>query len=138
GVLWYSVGASRGYEMFAGCMELTGAVLLFIPRLALLGAMVTFADSVQIFTLNMTYDVPVKLFSFHLVLMSLVLMAPEVPRLLKVLVLNRTAPPSTQPPLVSGLTARRVVFALQLLFGAYVIVTNFNQAKVSWTSYGGG
>ena len=34
----------------------------------------------QIFTLNMTYDVPVKLFSFHLILMSLVLMAPEASR----------------------------------------------------------
>jgi hypothetical protein len=28
----------------------------------------------------MTYDVPVKLFSFHLVLMSLVVLAPDVRR----------------------------------------------------------
>jgi len=56
GVLWYSVGASPGWERFAGSMELTAAVLLFIPRLSLLGAMVCFADAVQIFTLNMTYE----------------------------------------------------------------------------------
>ena len=30
-----------------------GGILLFIPRLATLGAMVTFAAAVQIFTLNM-------------------------------------------------------------------------------------
>src|SRR5262249_44254154 len=59
GVLWYSIGASFPYERFAGSMELTAAVLLFIPRLWMLGAMVLVADSVQIFTLNMTYDVPV-------------------------------------------------------------------------------
>jgi len=59
GVLWYSVGASAGWERFAGSMEIAAAVLLFVPRLSLLGAMVCFADAVQIFTLNMTYDVPV-------------------------------------------------------------------------------
>src|SRR5215831_9255327 len=99
GVLWYSVGASFPYERFAGCMELTAAVLLFIPRLSTLGAMVLVADSIQIFTLNMTYDVPVKLFSFHLILMGLVLLAPEMRRLLNVLVLNRPAGPSSMPPL---------------------------------------
>ena len=83
GVLWYSIGASRPYEIFAGCAELLGGILLFVPRLALLGALVALAVSVQIFTLNMTYDVPVKLFSFHLILMSLVLIAPEVSRLLE-------------------------------------------------------
>ena len=30
GVLWYSIGASRPYEIFAGCAELAGGVLLFI------------------------------------------------------------------------------------------------------------
>ena len=44
GVLWYSIGASKSYEMFAGFMELACGVLLFVPRLATLGALVTFAD----------------------------------------------------------------------------------------------
>src|SRR4029077_1389650 len=94
GVLWASIGASKGYEMFAGFMELIAGTLLFIPQLATLGAMVSFADSVQIFTLNMTSDVPVKLFSFQLVLMSLFLIAPEASRIANVLVFNRTADPS--------------------------------------------
>src|SRR4030095_15710143 len=56
GVLWASVGASFPYERFTGAMELAAAVLLFIPRLSMLGAMVLVADSIQIFVLNMTYD----------------------------------------------------------------------------------
>ena len=48
GVLWASIGASGSYQRFAGIMELTGGILLFIPWLAILGAMVTFADAVQI------------------------------------------------------------------------------------------
>jgi hypothetical protein len=133
GVLWASIGASTGYERFAGFMELAGGILLFVPRLATLGAMVTFSDAVQIFTLNMTYDVPVKLFSFHLILMSLVLLAPETSRIANVLVFNRTADPSTQPPLFRGRRAVVVALVVQLAFGAYLVAMNYRGARQSWT-----
>jgi hypothetical protein len=138
GVLWYSIGASRAYEIFAGCAEMTAGILLFIPRLATLGALVCLADSIQIFTLNMTYDVPVKLFSFHLILMSLFLIAPDAARLANVLVFNRTADPSTQPPLVRGRRGRRILLAAQLVFGAYLVFMNLKGATEAWTAYGGG
>ncbi|HET7698250.1 MAG TPA: hypothetical protein VFK57_21220 [Vicinamibacterales bacterium] len=138
GVLWYSIGASPAYERFAGFMELAGGVLLFIPQLSLVGALITMADSVQIFTLNMTYDVPVKLFSFHLLLMSLALVAPEARRLIRVLVLNRTAEPSTQPPLFRGTRARRIAVGLQLAFGAYIVGMNVYEANQSWSRFGAG
>ena len=138
GVLWYSIGASPAYERFAGFMELAGGVLLFIPQLSIVGALVTMADTVQIFTLNMTYDVPVKLFSFHLLLMSLLLLAPEAPRLMRVLVLNKTAGPSSQPPLFSGRRARRIALGLQLAFGAYIVGMNLYEANQSWWRFGPG
>ena len=93
GVLWASIGASSAYERFAGVAELSAAVCLFIPRLSLVGALILLADSIQIFVLNMTYDVPVKLFSFHLILMALLLIAPEARRIANVLIFNRTAEP---------------------------------------------
>jgi hypothetical protein len=138
GVLWYSVGASFPYERFAGAMELTAAVLLFIPRLSMLGAMVLVADSIQIFTLNMTYDVPVKLFSFHLILIGLVLLAPEMRRLFQVLVFNRGTHPSTLPPLARGVVMRRALVAAQLVFGAVVIWQNYSQAIEDWKTRGAG
>jgi hypothetical protein len=138
GVLWYSIGSSRSYEMFAGITELAGGILLFVPGLRILGALVTLAASVQIFTLNMTYDVPVKLFAFHLILMCLVLLAPEAKRIMRVLVLNKTAEPSTQPPLFRGMRARRAAFAVQLLLGAYIVGMNAVDARESWYARGGG
>jgi hypothetical protein len=138
GVLWFSIGASSSYEMFAGSMELVGGVLLFVPHLATLGAMVTFAVAVQIFTLNMTYDVPVKLLSFHLILMSLLLIAPEAARIAKVLVLNRTAGPSAQPPLFRRQALVFVAVALQLVYGGYIGWTNYGDARQSWRERGGG
>jgi hypothetical protein len=76
GVLWYSIGASFPYERFTGIVEVLGGSLLFVPRTQLAGALVLIGATFQVFMLNMTYDVPVKLFSFHLFVMSAVLLAP--------------------------------------------------------------
>ncbi len=138
GVLWYSIGASFPYERFAGSMELTAAVLLFIPRLSMLGAMVLVADSVQIFTLNMTYDVPVKLFSFHLILIGLYLLAPEMRRLLNVLVLDRAVGPSAMPPLARRPAVGWALVAAQVVFGCYVLVTALVGARQSFATFGAG
>jgi hypothetical protein len=138
GVLWASMGASRPYEIFTGCAELTAGILLFVPRLAMLGALVCLVDSIQIFTLNMTYDVPVKLFSFHLILMALLLLAPDASRLMNVLVLNRVAGPSTIPPLVRSRRGARLLLAAQLLLGAYIVGMNFYSGVQAWGRYGGG
>src|SRR4029079_8034538 len=115
GVLWSSIGASPGYERFAGSMEATAATLLFMPPTATLGAAVAFADAVQILMLNLTYDVPVKLFAFHLLLLSLFLLAPEIPRILNVFVFDRATLPSTPPPIVNARRGRRVLAAAQIV-----------------------
>ena len=138
GVLWYSVGAAHAYESFAGCAELLGGTLLFLPRTATLGALVCLAESIQIFMLNITYDVPVKLFSFHLILLSLFLLSPEMPRLVSVLLLNRTAGPSTQPPLFTSRRANRIAVALQAVFGAYLIGMNLYADARAYYQRGGG
>jgi hypothetical protein len=124
--------------MFAGCAELAAGILLFVPGLATLGALICLLDVIQILVLNMTYDVPVKLFAFHLILMSLVLLAPETSRLANVLVLDRTANPSRQPTLLSGGRANWVALAVQLVFGAYLVGMNTYGVAQGWKRYGGG
>lgn len=138
GVLWASIGASRSYEIFTGALEMAAAVLLFIPQTALLGAVLATACMAEIFTLNMTYDVPVKLFSFHLVLMSLFLLAPDAKRLVNVLVLNRPADVSPVPPLGSTPRRLRVGIALQLVFGLLLVAQGLNNSVSAWRNFGGG
>jgi hypothetical protein len=46
--------------------------------------------------LNMSFDVPVWILSFHMLLMSLVLLAPQSQRLANVLVLERPSEPASQ------------------------------------------
>jgi hypothetical protein len=138
GVLWSFVGASRPYEIFVGCAELLGGILLMVPRTTMLGAIVCLADLIQVFMLNMTYDVPVKLFSFHLLLMSLFLLAPDLPRLCRFFFLNRAAEASSQGPLFRSQRASRIALVLQVLFGLWLIGGNSLGAWSNWYIYGGG
>lgn len=138
GVLWNSIGASRPYEMFAGAVELAGGILLFMPRTATLGGLVCLASAIQIFVLNLSYDVPVKLFSFHLILTSLFLLAPDARRLLNVLLLNRHAEPSALPAIGRSTRARRLALVLQVGIGVCAVAANLVSARQLWHQYGGG
>jgi hypothetical protein len=138
GVLWSSIGASRPYEMFVGAVELAGGMLLFMPLTATLGTLVCLAAAVQIFVLNMSYDVPVKLFSFHLILASLFLLAPDARRLLNVLLLNRHAEPSALPAIGRSTRARRLAFVLQAGIGVCAVAANLVSTRQLWDEYGGG
>jgi hypothetical protein len=81
--------ANPGYEVFGGIGEVLGGILLFHPRTALLGAVVTFAVMANVCALNWFCGVPVKLFSTHLLLYALFSMAPWRGRLWSVFVSNR-------------------------------------------------
>ena len=137
-VLWSSIGASHSYEIFAGCAETLGGILLIMPRTATLGALVCLADMIQVFMLNMTYDVPVKLFSFHLILFSLFLLAPDARRLLEFFFTDRTVSPSQEKPLFHSLRANRIAVILQVVFGLYLMGMNIYSGIDAWHQYGGG
>jgi uncharacterized membrane protein YphA (DoxX/SURF4 family) len=138
GVLWYSIGASPGYEMFAGSAEVFGGVLLFFPRTAMFGAMVCLADTIEVFMLNMTYDVPVKLFAFHLILMSVVLLTPELGRVARFFFSKESVGPSQRQDLFRSLRANRIAFAVQALFGIGLVGMNGYGSWQGWHQYGGG
>ena len=136
-VLWSSIGASRSYEIFAGCAETLGGILLLTPRTTTLGALVCLADMIQVFMLNMTYDVPVKLFSFHLILFSLFLLAPDVRRMFDFFFTNRAAAPSRQYALFHSARANRLAMLLQVAFGLYLLGMSIYSGIGAWSKYGG-
>jgi hypothetical protein len=138
GVLWYSIGASPAYEMFVGAAELFGGVLLFFPRTAFFGAMVCLADTVDVFTLNMTYDVPVKLFSFHLILMSIFLLAPELRRMAVFFFMDRPVAPSRRQKLFQSTRWNRVALIVQVVWGLALVANAAYGDAQSWYQYGGG
>lgn len=132
-MLWMSVGTSTAYEIFTGSAELLGGVLLLLPRTTLLGALLCLADMVMVFTLNMAYDVQVKLFSFHLLVMAALLVAPDLPRLINLFLFNRRVEPAEMPPLSRRKGLDRGLQAFVLLFGLYAIFVN---ARAAHERYG--
>ena len=122
-LLWTTIGASPAYEIFTGCAELLAGILLLVPRTTTLGALICLADITQVFVLNMTYDIGLKQISFHLILLSLFLLAPEFSRLANVFLLDRPADPSTQPPLFRSSRANWTALAAQIGFGVYLLGT---------------
>lgn len=124
-MLWTFMGSSPAYETFTGLAELLGGLLLLVPRTTLLGALVCVADMTMVFMLNLCYDVPVKIMSFHYLMMAILLVAPDLRRLADMFLFNRgTAPAPTPPPLFIRRRLDAAVQVLFCLFGLYSIVIN--------------
>jgi hypothetical protein len=120
-VLWTSVGASTAYQMLTGWVEVLAGLLLIVPHTAVAGALLSLAAMAHVLVLNMTYDFGLKLISFHLILIALVLLAPDLRRLANVLLLDRPAGASAQPPLFATARANRRALAAQVAFGLYLL-----------------
>jgi hypothetical protein len=131
-MLWMFMGSSPAYESFTGCAELLGGVLLLFPRTTLLGALVSFADMVMVVTLNLCYDVNVKLFSMHLLVMAFLLIAPDLQRLADLLIFNRRVEPAVALPLSAHRWLNRSLQVFVLLFGLYAIERGFQTARARY------
>jgi uncharacterized membrane protein YphA (DoxX/SURF4 family) len=128
-LLWTFMGASRGYNAFAGGAEMLGGVLLFIPAFTAIGALVSIGVMSNVFMLNMCYDVPVKLFSFHLLLMAVFLVTPDLGRLADLFLFHRRLDLYSGPALFSRKWVSRTVVAAQLLLALYLSILCLYQAQ---------
>jgi hypothetical protein len=88
-VLWNFMAASAPYTILCGSAEALAGVLLLFRRTTLLGAIISIGVMFNIAALNFCYDVPVKLYSTNLLLMSIYVLGPDWPRLKRILLLNQ-------------------------------------------------
>src|SRR5437016_12321342 len=132
GLLWTFLGASKAYTMFAGAVEALGGVLLIVPRLTTLGALVSLGAIGNVFILNMSYDVPVKLYSFHLLALSVLLLMPDLRRLANLFVFNRRVDPAVNPPLFQRKWLNYGMLAVQMVFGFYLLGTSTYNDYQAW------
>lgn len=89
GLVWTFMGANTSYKYFSGAGELLGFLLLLHRRTALLGCFVAIGVMANVCALNWLCGVPVKLYSTHLLLIPVFLLAPFAPRLWALFVSNR-------------------------------------------------
>ena len=120
-LLWLSMGASASYTFFGGLMEVSAGLLLAVPQLATLGALLSTAVMVNVLMLNVGYDVAVKLFTINLILMGLVILLPDVARLIDFFVFNRSVPAAPRRPLFRRKSLNQAVVVLQIAFGIVLL-----------------
>jgi hypothetical protein len=92
----------------------------------------------QIFMLNMTYDVPVKLLSFHLILLSLLILAPDRRRLANFFFLDRPAEPVQRGPQFATRRGRRIAGGCMAFLWVWMIGNNIYGAMKDWRQFGPG
>jgi len=117
GLLWTFMGASRPYSIFAGALEVLGGLLLLVPRAAVLGGLCSAGVLANVVAMNLCYDVPVKLYSSHLLLMAVLVFLPDARRLVAAS-LGRAVPGRERFPLATsraGVLAQRCVHVAALL-----------------------
>ncbi len=101
-LLWTFMGHSRGYTVFTGLGEVLGGFLLIFRKTQTLGAMIVFGVMANVMALNYFYDVPVKILSTHLVLISGFLMLLDGRRLLHFFFLNKPTEPISPFPVIEA------------------------------------
>jgi hypothetical protein len=131
GILWTFMGASSGYTIFAGAAEMISGLLLAFRRTALLGALMSIGVMSHVVALNFSYDVPVKLYSAHLLAMGVFLILPDLRRLLDLLVLNRPVEAAAgRPPRArfrrTALVAQAVLVAA---YSGYLLYQSYEASR---------
>lgn len=137
GLVWAFMGQSPAYQFFAGAVEAVGGVLLFWRRTTTLGALVTAGAMTNVVMLNFGYDVPVKLFSSHLLLTAIALACLDAPRLAAVL-LGRSAPAREVPPVLDGRRSRWVRRVGKTVFVGGLLVLHVLMSASTYTERGPG
>jgi len=95
GLAWTFMGASPGFTIFTGFAEALGGTLLLFRQTVKAGALLSAAVLTVVVAMNFGYDIPVKIFSVHLLLAAVFIISPELPRLLLYLFTTGVVPAST-------------------------------------------
>jgi hypothetical protein len=129
-LFWSLYGLNPTFEMVLGWVEVLTGVLLMFRRTAFAGALIALGVTTNVALLDTAFDVPVKLWSFTLVVMSLGLLAPEA-RWLGSFFLTRNVVPQRPPWAPQPRTPR----ARQTAILAEVLLTVLACSSYAWGTW---
>lgn len=129
-LLWTFMGHSKTYNLFVGLAEVAAAMLLFFKRTRLMGALLSIVVMSNVVILNFCYNVPVKLFSSHLLAIAIILVLPDAKRLLAFFILNRPVASVPLQPVYRNGKGRSIYIVLKTVVIAGFLVFNIVQARI--------
>jgi uncharacterized membrane protein YphA (DoxX/SURF4 family) len=136
GLAWTYMGYSTSYNYFTGIAELLAGVLLIFRRTSTLGALVCLGVMTNVFMINISYDVPVKLLSLNTILMSLFLLRKDAKRLCSFFVSNKNTEAANISLPYSNKKMRYSMLALKILFIGFIVIVNLTDAFTAQKEYG--
>jgi len=75
-LLWTFMGYSKIYTFYLGAVEVLSGMLLLFKRTSVIGAILAFTILINVFIINYSYDVPVKLFATNMCAFIIYLISP--------------------------------------------------------------
>ncbi|MGJ8683566.1 MAG: DoxX family protein [Nonlabens sp.] len=82
GLAWTYMGFNPWFQVFTGILEVLAGILLVSRRTQSLGALMVIGIMTHVAVMNLSFDIPVKIFSIHLAIMGLVLFLSDGKRIL--------------------------------------------------------
>lgn len=132
-LFWSTMGVSRSYSMVTGLVEVLVGLLLLFQGSRLAGGLLGIAVMANVVLLNFSFDISVKIYSMLLLLLCVLIVAPDLPRLWALL-RGRAVPALRLWRPAFGQRWRRLAFAgaktlivCALIFDA--VGMNFEQAN---------
>jgi len=125
GFLWTFMSYSKFYTMSTGWIELIGGVLLLFRRTTAFGTYIIFISMVNVVLIDIGYDVRVKMFAIHLLLMTILLMVNDFNRMINFFFLNKPTKPLVEQALFSKGIYRTIGYILKGILLLYFMVSSF-------------
>lgn len=80
-LFWSSMGTSQTYNYFMGAIEVLPGIFLLFSRTRSFGAFIALGVLINVFAINVGFDITVKLLSGYLVIVAGYVLAPATPKI---------------------------------------------------------
>lgn len=137
GLAWDFMGYSVGYNWFTGGLEVLGGLLLLFRRTTVLGALVVVGVMSNVVAMNFCFDIPVKLYSTHLLLLAVFLLLPDARRLTRFFLLNQPVEASRTGGRLLPKWKPSVEYGLKAILVACILFSTISTPWQAWTQRSG-
>jgi len=118
--LWTFMGYSEFYTIATGFLEVIGGLFLLFRATTFLGSIISLVCLLNVVLIDIGYDVIVKMFAIHLLLMTMLLLMDDFKRVMYFFVLNKPTQPAYYDPLFSNKRIRLFKYFLLIYFSVTV------------------
>lgn len=125
GFLWNFMSYSKFYTMSTGWIEFIGGAFLLFRRTTFIGTIILTISMINVVLIDIGYDVRVKMFAIHLLVMNIILLSVNFKRMFTFFVMNKVSKPVNDQPLFFNNSYRNVGYLLKGALLIYFIVSCF-------------